>query len=599
MQKIVSYVPLKAVGAHLQTDVPHLQKSLKRLNSDEIITICIKLSLLTSNTIGKSSKKRQMQALRILENDGLLESADHQRILAYCRDAESKNLEAVPINRAALLELIRWTSLYSESLQPGQIPFHRHLRQSFIQALLTCAEFYGEREIAPTLPRDAKREEKQDLFILGSRRGAMWSGSHADPLLDLGRTELLLIPFLQVTPEYEDAFQTIYGIHWRDWMKCNVALILTSLLPKDPEMQSNSLNGAFEFDEDLLVGEAQGLRSQIPIYLKKISQTISELKVCFSGSTFEKPKPFPFRALRQKPVIELTNEKLTVIDRRLFLDQMKVGPLFAIARHLKTEIPIQKYGDACHQYAFKLLSSANNAQTAENKCPFLVNSPAGTKMPLNDLALSDGKTLALIEAKGVWLNDDLLSEQDVKIFLSHVFQKYAKPRITVETKVEGAKGMGQLAEVILGLTNGSLQGLGEASFVNDAKEIVPVLLVQDELVKEALISRRLSNEFANLIGIERNLHGFYSHHGWKIYNAIVLSLSDLELIESAILKSRIVDVLAQYAQYSVSNLATFSQFFETSNIKLNWRPPQEQIVRGSAIKILDRVEIECFAGDSV
>ncbi len=595
MIEIVSFVPLAAIESN-QLDLAMLENNLARLNAEQTVLLCIKLNLLTSNLLGSTSKQLQLKALEVLVNDQILERKTANDILGYMVNRERENMSSLAFNRASLLETIRWSSIYSKNTRKVDWSIFPHLRNTFVRCILACADLYGKREIEPTLKTDVSREENESTFLLGARRGAVWGASGSDALLALGRTDLLLGDhFLNQFPECKSAFETIYQMTIEEWLTCNAAIILASLDPPNKARFIDTLHEAYEVQINSLFENVPELKIVFERYMNVVAQTLDQLRSGFGDCSLAGDQKFVFRHMRSRPILQFEDNKAIVIDRRLFAENMLAGPLFSIASKMKNETVFQAFGEAFQNYAFQLLDAANKGQRDENRCPFLLNEPKADPMPLNDILIGTEEICGLIEAKGVWLNDQLLSDNDTEKFRSAVLKKYGQAGGKLESgQKTKAKGLGQLASVVKGIANNELKVSREAEFIYSVPEFIPILIVNDPLMTDPLMGKTMAKEFAALLNAEASPTGILSIGKLKVHNVIILSYFDLEFLDAIELECSIIKALQVYSNKWPDRMYSFGKFLHNKQIEFKVRPADEQLVTGRAIAVIDQIASRYF-----
>lgn len=586
MFNVASFVPLSVLEEEL--DLARLEKRLRRLNPREAILLCVKLNLLTSNRFGPSRSARQIKALELMSNGGLLEHADCQKLIAYMNDREAGGRSGLVFNRPQLFEMIRWLSVYAESTQEGNLPLFRHLRKDFLRSALACAELYGMREIATTLKSGVSFSENERTFLVGTRRGGVWGGSKLDALITIGRTDLLLKQhFFESNPSLEVHFSNTTGLTIQEWIDCSIALILVGLDYFDAADNSSDLAQLFEWRPDLVCSLTPSLIEPFRRYMKILAQSMKQLQAGFGSCSLTGDQVFRFRHLRARPILQLEGDRAIILDRNLFLESVSFGPMFLLVQTLGSEEPFERYGDAFQNYAFQLLCSTNSRLVSIGfGCDHIENEPAGEPMPINDIVLAKKKVCVLIEAKGVWLNDNALLSDDVEQFRSEILKKYGCSSSSSSKKK--SKGIGQLAKVIVGLHEQTVRGVNGSEFVNSCEEVIPVLAVHDALMSDPGMCRFLANEFAMLLQVDFGDNSSIQLGRITVHNLIVLNYFDFEALDSIKLEKSIPELLMEYSHSNPTRRRAFRSFLEDCDVDAH--VADEQLVRGRALRLLDDLQ---------
>lgn len=589
-----STVPPAVVNVDSSTE--HLARNLRLLARTETVKVCVKLNLLTSDATSGNNAIGQIEALRLLHRDGLLPTSWFNNLRRYLLEQAQEGQGAYAINRPGIFELLRWVCTQCEELRFIQLSNSWAGAEAFFGSLLICAELYSEREIAPTLTGEGTPDEQRHKFLLGLRRASIWAPAFKEPHFALGRTKLLLVEhFFDKFPEYRDLFAKATGLTIEDFLTCSAGVVLGGFLSDSEKTKLSSLNQAYEIGIKTLFRNVPHMQSAFQTFLETTSQTVDQLAAAFGvGRPLDPMAAFDFRPLRTRPLLRI-NENILVIDQRLFVENFSVGPLFVLTAATKSQQPLNDYGVACQNYAFQLLSKTNERYAPELKAPHLVNEPPGNPRPINDIALGDSHCVALFEAKGAWLNDNLLYETDPDAFWNAVVAKYG---VSNTGKQEKRKGTAQLFDVISGLENRSVQGIGEAEFVNDAENIVPVLVVQDSLVAASFFPNRLALYFADFFGLkELPDAGSFKHGRLTVHSLITMSLDDLETLETVSPEVPISQLLREYSAEVPLRGDSFTAFLQHRKPPLKTLPRSEMLLVEVSCNFLNEMNEKCFPKD--
>jgi hypothetical protein len=560
------------------------------LNRQAAIVQCARLNALIFNTSNLEYTWAQKKVLDALVRDGWVDERDSHKLQKYLSKMEAKKKYPVFLTRPGLIEMIRWLSVYGDGNQSDK-PLTLVHKHSFIKAILYCNELYGARVISPVLSPNEISAGNEKKYLPAMFRLTTWGGKFSDELSTLGRADLLLREqFFDVFPSHKKAFEEIYGFSVADWLLFHIALL--AVLPKSKAVAESrtlvTLKNAFEFDPEAVMENAKHLLPSFQRFLTLKSQTVSELVQAFSSNTLSGNQNFSFRALRQKPILSLDNLKFIILDPRLFWEDMLAGPMFAVAKSTKAEQAFADFGTACQNYVFNLLKASNEHRSDEHRCSFMVNEPEGSPMPINDILIGQDETFAFIEAKGVWLNDDLLYESDPELLWEAVIKKYAQH---APGSVR-SKGVGQLAAVIQGLISNSLKPGLNAEMVSKAKEIIPILVVQDAVIADKVFSTHLVKSFATFMGNDEvPIAGHFLMADKVIHNLIVLGFDDVEILAQANSGSSLLEIFRNYSQMVPLRKDHLSDFLTHPSQSMKWH---RSVVSERASALLDQISRRSF-----
>jgi len=519
--------------------------------------------------------------------------------MRYVQVQVNRGHHPLAIHRPAMLELIRWACNYCQDTTSETIRHSSHLQSAFLKSILGAAELYGSRVMSPTITVGAALTENERNFVVGVLRGGIWGSSFIDPLPLIGRTDNLLVSkFLRSNETYQRAFEEIFQLTVDEWMICNIAMAI-QLDPYNDLNQSTTLANLFEWSAASLTAEARPIQEAFRKYFDAYALTLAELKMGFAPATVEENPSFSFRFLRDRPVLSYGDNQGMIIDRKIFLETISVGPVFKLAAYMNSAEPLKHYGDACQDYAHELLNSIVNLNSEFDCGVRVVNNPPGDSMPIADILIASGESAFVIEAKGVWLNEDILNGTDTAAILNELEKKYARKRNvnphSARSPEDRQKGLGQLALIIEGFVSGTVHGLAEASGINSATEIFPILVVQDSKIAEPLVVKFLASKFVNMFALtEFPEAGFFNVGRLKVHTPIIFDFLDLEYIESLFLQDSIFNLVREYSERSPDRKFPLSKFFQLKLAGAGRRPPIERISTHRALERLDETAAICF-----
>ena len=588
----IESVPPSVLEPHFRSDAAQLARNLTRLSRTEALVLCAKLNLLTSDGASQKAVTGHVAALKLLQADGVLPAKWYENLRVYLDGKAAKHEPAYVVNRPALLELMRWIATCcteNKSASDLRLP---HVGKAFVSSLLMCSEFYGAREIAPTLEESGAIEDRRFAFLPGLRRAATWAGAFVDPLVALGRAQLILVDeYFAKHKEYQKVFEDTVGISIDDYMTCATGIVLGGFINDKQKVQLQTLAGCFELGVNTVFSKTANMQPKFETYLSRVAQTADELCTALGGTQNVDPSnPFDFRPFRNKPVLRFYNEAI-VLDQRLFVESYSAGPIFVLTRALKSEEPLKKYGVACQDYAFRLLTRTDGRHKDKNKALHLINEPTGDKRPINDIALASPGGVILFEAKGAWLNDDVLYQTDPDAFWSEVLKKYGVS-IDTKTKEEKRKGIAQLADVIEGLASGGLKGVASADFINQGTTFIPALVMQDSLMTEgSLFPHQLAIDFNKLMGQSAQLPtaGHFQFGRFTVHTLVPLTLHDLEALETVDPTVSIFNLFVEYSREVPERGDSFTAFLNNRQPQLKRLPNDQLLLRQASAALLGRI----------
>lgn len=172
-------------------------------------------------------------------------------------------------------------------------------------------------------------------------------------------------------------------------------------------------------------------------------------------------------------------------------------------------------------------------------------SNSGEEVQIADIILDCGDSTVLIETKA-----SLIREDKIDSFAPDDYVEFLRLKYGVSLEKKGArkkKGIAQLATTVANLASKDWK-LADASFPVRAR-IVPVLLVHDSLIDAALHPWFLAREFAALVDPTNvDLHAEVMQVGGHLVaNLVVITIDDLEALESSVQTFGFGQLLSDYA----------------------------------------------------
>jgi hypothetical protein len=565
MFSVVQSVPVSALGTHLTVDPEIFRSYFRHLDRDNLILLSAKLNLIVADGFCPNGKQNQELALRLLRQDGLVDTGDLRRLDSYLRKLST---DAIVISRPQIFEFLRWACVWAP-VKGANFRWDNEARRAFLRALLMSYDLYSRREQEPALSPNKEEgqsiEQRRKNARKMMRLTALFAAPGRFPIIHAGRaTALLLNHFFKLYPAYCEAFQQITELAPEEYVECNCAVML-SLLQKDKKYSLQTLYGAYEFSARDLYLNALHMKDVLLRYLKLESQTIDELASGFMNQQLTSPTSdfFKLKHVREKPL--LTNgEKYIVLDQVMFAERASIGALFLLMRRYPPNQILQDFGNAFQEYVIELVRLFEERLPVESRSS-VVREPPGRKAsaskqkrPFGDIYIGKAETAILIEAKGVFLADDALSETDPEKFWERIQKLYG---VSTDKGVEKRKGIAQLADSIIGLARGELLPEGEAESLSTCKTIFPVLVVHDGLMSAPFFARSLCEDFCEILGVNSVPEsGFFSYESLRVSAPIVLTIWDLELLESVSGSGSMAELFEEYVTTDWERNANFSDF---------------------------------------
>jgi hypothetical protein len=554
------FVPHDAVFPHHASDFEEFRQLVTGLSRTDALLWCARLNLHLGHPWIDTSE--DVQKAFVAKFFG---AEEVERLNAFVR---VHGTEISVFSRAQLLELIRWIALWSHDHDDDGNTFRDPgVRQRFARAALIASEVWGRRlyrdDFAIRDSLDLTR--RRVLAALREAHVATSDGPH--PLLAIARGACIMEHLRNLAPEIDRELVRATGLALDEYFSV-VMYVASQSFP-------NSVKQFIEVEKSGLLRTAQDASGQTRVhsvleaYLGQYSQTPDELRASLWGTrddaTEEEAGPLNLNALRAKPLLRVANDRGIVIDPVVFLECAAVGPLF----HLVHAFPgrangwFGKFGDAFEDYFHELMArtfvAPEGLALVRRYVPnAMAWDQAGNCVEIADAILFDQEAAVIMEAKAVWLREDRSgSDTDPQRYLQHLREKYGA---SVDGAGERVKGLGQLARALRGLASGShhLHDLD----LSGVRRLVPVLVVHDVHVTAFVHGHILAAEFAALFGVDAVRSQWQSMRlgNLQVEQLIVLTVEDVEFLESVSTKVPIVQLLINYASSSKDRMLSFRDF---------------------------------------
>lgn len=587
MELVNAYVPVSAVFAEVSSDVATLKSLVRSLSRTDALFWCARLNLVLTSADIEHLDAQHFGVLRFFNETEL------ERINNYLLERQEQR--ATVFFRGQLLELARWVCLLSRDLSNDGNTFEdAEVRRCFAKAALIASDVWAQRIYGNELRlTDDRKLDRKRLMSIG--RQAIMDNAAAP---DLSRTltrgvSIYNRAFHEALPAAEAEFHSIAGLSLDEYLRGlgTIAAWHFDALT-DKTLAKPVIFSLKEIEDSLNEPAAKLLKKCIDLD----SQTSDDLSARLSGSdpadgfTPSMVREFE-KALRYRPVLRTSDGRGIMIDAVYFAEKASVGPLFLLVRNTterREANPIfGAFGRGFEDYVGSLLESMY-PQKGELLSSRLSRNPMGTDqagniVELADACLNDVSEVVLFEAKATFLRDDIPTDGDPNAYASMLRSKYA----AFNQPNQRDQGAGQLARNILKLAEGTL--VPNTEDFSRARTICPVLVVYDKGLNAPGHAEFLADEFADLVavqGVSRN--GFVQLGAWRVAPLTVLTIDDLENLQSSIEYFRLVDILLDYAGTTVKGARlSFSDFCALSQTKYRFIHSKELAER--ALSALDRM----------
>jgi len=545
--QIGSFIPLEEVFPEERASPESLKRLLQDLDKSEVIGLCAKLNLLVSDRLRErrgnwleSNFREQFEIATFL-----FEPEPRARIGVFFQ----KHPHSAVVFRGQLLELVRWAALYcANESAPGHLEGDAAKRSSFAKALLTVTSFWNQRVYRNQFAVGGSLTVRRLQLLPRFRRSVSESEKGPDLTQAFARGKSILVDYLCcLYPEFPSCFEAASGLALSDYYTCLLYLVLCSMGLWGNNVVSAPLNKNRSFQA---IAERPDLQRSISRLTELRSQSVQELSSSLWPAGTDPlieldAQILEHKVFREKPVVRLDSNWAIVLDPVFLAEMASMGPLFMSG---DTEKSLRQFGHAFEAYCRDVL--AGMYPTAPGLSVRLAPSTLGVtssggEVQMTDAILDCGDKTIFFETKACLIREDAIDSLDAQDYLKFLRKKYG-----ASLNPNGAtskKGIAQLANAIMKLSTGQWR-LRDTCFPI-RKRIIPVLLVHDSLIDAPLHPWFLAREFAFLLdGSNTDLDKAVMQVGdYQVNNLIIMTIDDLENIESSVQNFDLGTLLQDYA----------------------------------------------------
>jgi len=594
------YVPVATVFPGVADDFGTLCSLLRTLSRTDTLFWCARLNLVLSNPERHDGKAAQEYAIRrfftLAKIDGI------NRFVQ-----EHKDSHVTVFFRGQLLELMRWACILADDHAGDGNTFNDpEVRRRFAQAALIASEVWQRRVYRDriVLAEDLHAARQRAMPVV--RQSVAANRAAVELARMLARSVSI----------YGDAFHAFYppaaseflaatGLTLDQYFAC-VSAVTIHYANIRPDSASET-PGIFDVNN-----VHQNLRPEmVPVvekYLSLESQTADELraKLCKSGSGAAVPMEadsFDYLPLRDRPILRTPAGRSIILDPVFYSEKSSVGPLFAIARKFrgkgKGNTVFGAFGIGFESYVCALLRamypSGAGVLSARLSCNIRGRTTAGNDVEIADACLNDVTDVVLFEAKGSFIREDAALDAVEGTYLAAVRANYAQFNVPDERD----KGAGQLARAVRDLASDRLAPLSED--LRQAQRIYPVLVVYDTALGGPGHAEFLAEEFAKALEPDEVLrNGYMSKGRFTVGPLVLMTIEDLENLESSVENFRLLDLLRDYTSVASEGARpSLYDFMVVADKNKKYRFIHSRELAGRTMKVLDETAQTLFPDEAL
>ena len=559
------FVPVTEVFPGLESNFKNFVKILRTLSRTDTLFWCARLNNVVSSSSENDHVSRQQFGL-----SQFLTPEEIENVNSFVKKMGGPHNVTI-FFRGQILELFRWVTLFcNDHPEDGTTFRNQEIRRSFAQAALIASEVWARRVFGDRFSLNGGLTLARERALGTIRKSIEASSSAPDLPKTLGRGWAFFTEYFpRFYPSFERDFKLSFGLSLEQYYIC-ICSIITSFMSPYAEEQGTGI-----FDANSL-GEATPYREILAHYLHRESQTPDEIKRSIWGKvstgigSFEDIPPYDYRFFREKPILRVHDGRAIIIDPFFYSEKASVGPFFHILKgsdSRKSNEIFGAFGNAFESYASDFLSrifpEIPSLELQRLNCNMKIPKIGQRRDTLEiDACLNDFTEIVLFEMKAVWLREDEILSNDHEVFLEHLRKKYGIP--LEDSSSQREKGVGQLARLVRLVANEQFKNVCQE--LASAEVVYPVLLVHDPFIGAPVYGNFLASEFKKHLDPDLELQpDKYKKGKLQIAPLIVMTIEDLENLETSLEHFGLRELLNDYSQACVDRLVSLHNYIATSN----------------------------------
>ena len=557
------YIRVSDVFPDVKDDFPTFIDILKKLSLSDTLFWCGRLNLVLSSWIDVESKVRQEFGLKQFLTQEAINTVNEY----IHRMGEATKV--IIFFRGQVLELLRWALLFCRDFPDDGVTFEKQeVRLNFAKAALIAGDVWGKRVFKEgrfSVGNDIDKSGQKAL--LGAIRKSIEATATASSIeRPLGRGWTL---FNDYFPSFYQDFDTKFcfktELSIEEYYICYAAIITNFMNPtRNP--------GIFNINQ---LKENTNYGEKLVKFVQLESQTTGELKTALwplglhQISSFEEAPLYDYRPLREKPILSLSDGRSIILDPILFSEKATVGPLFHLLDKELTQSEantiFSHFGETFENYSCDILKrmfpDSSSGLAKRLSCNANGYDEADTEIQI-DAYLNDAVELVIFEMKAAFIPEKDVLSDNYEILIETLRKRYSVTRET--TGEQKIKGVGQLAKISKAIA--AKKWLGENNEFSDVKRIYPVLLVHDSLLTSPGWGSFFASEFEEHFQPESKLrNGNLIRGSLKVTPVIILSIEDLEDLETSLEHFSFSELLSAYSNSCSDRLISVRDFIANSH----------------------------------
>ena len=598
MTDVSVFVPASEVFPESSTSFEAFASLVRGLSRTDTLFWCARINLELCNPSKADPVRLQEQLiLKFFDKDQI------ERLIDFSRGRKGGAREVAVFHRPQLLELMRWTALLSEDQDNDGVSFEDpNARRRFAEAALIAGDVWARWVFRDRVRDTGNVLEDRKRAITAFKLGVASNAPAIDMMNMLARgISLYRSSFTSHYPTADEEFRDAMGMSLDHYQACvaMMAINFTKVTKDGPDAGP----GIIRVDR-----LAEGLPSEagrcLVQFVQRESQTADDLRAALGADVVmdDFVPPFDYKPLREKPILRTPDGRAIILDPVFFSEKAAVGPLFAMAAALKTSGRAKRvntvfgaFGRAFEDYVLSILRSIYPAPSPHLADRLLCNvkeSTAQGEVEIADALLLDVNDAVLFEAKAGFIPDGTMHPDSPESYFAALRGKYG---VTPGAPNDRAiKGVGQLARSIRMIANAAVPVI--SAELHSIRTLFPVLVVYDAALDSPGHADFFAEEFrAALEPTQLDRDGFMRLGRFRIAPLTLMTLPELERLESSVKHFRLVDMLREYASVAPNGPRPSLHDFWVANAK-RFRCFASTELADRALRALDETAQIMFPG---
>jgi hypothetical protein len=551
LNPVAVFVPYDAVFSDGQATFGHFKQVVRSLSRTDTLFWCARLNLFLADP-NLDEKTKQQHYL-----DCFFTSQQIQTLNKFVKAHGGSDHVGV-LHRGAILELIRWICLLCSDQPHDRETFNKpEVREAFARVLLIASEFWGQRVYGPSAFEGNSINEKRRNALTLIRHSMAETHCHPRQFEALARgaklfREIIPNPY----PDFHAEFQTATGLRLDEYYLC-LCTIMAQFMNSYAKSGVGSKNDSGIFKLKIIRDSSPHMEALFGKFLALHSATPEELTVAFWPGKREEPtgfeREYSLKPLRERPILRAADGRMIILDPVCFAEKASVGPLFHVLNQANQNRLFAAFGHAFEAYVGNILQHVypDPGSYLARRLYSDVREAADNGVQVADFIVDDVTDIVVIEAKAVWIQDQKMSQYDPEVFVEHLRARYGGE--------DSDKGYKQLARSVRKISAREWQP--EGIDLARTKRMFPVLLVHDDMLDAPVFGHFLAEEFRHQLQPDcLDTGGWMVKGHFRVAPLVVMTIDDLECLESSLIKFTLVDLLKAYSTTTPDRLVSLHNF---------------------------------------